>query len=45
MSVPSAPKPNQSSKGGPKDAGTIGGMKTEQKPKKPNLNAESAWKK
>lgn len=45
MSAPSAPKPNQSSKGGPKETNYIGGMKTEQKPKKPNLNAETAWKK
>jgi len=39
MAVPSAPKPNQSSKGGPKDTNMIGGMKAEAKPKKPNLVA------
>ena len=40
MGVPNAEKPNQSTKGGPSNAGKINPMKVEKAPKKPDLLAK-----
>lgn len=40
MGVPNIEKPNQSSKGGPSDAGKVPTMKAEKAPKKPDLLAK-----